>query len=316
MIYRKLSLLVALSFIVASTTFAQQEIQNPGFEEWEEVGFGPDTLEPVNWSSLKTSDGGDFINEAIPVVWYQSTDAHSGMYSVKLVNQDILGLVAPGTLSNGRVHAAVPPTDAYLYTVKDDPQWHTSFTDNPDSLTLWAKYLPTEGDKAQLYAVLHTDTAKVPDLSMTNWVAYANIEIGEEIDEWTRFSIPFTYLSSEMPEYLLFAFFAGDSYDAQVGSILHLDDIELTKNTTAVGDNPEIEHNIYMSNDELFVKLSSANPLEVSTLEILNISGQVLMTKEFTPGHTNIFQMNLPHGVYICKIKNSALEITQKIVKQ
>jgi hypothetical protein len=314
--YKKLTILLIMSLAIAPYAFSQQEVENPGFEEWEEVGFGPDTLEPVNWSSLKTSDGGDFINSAIPVVWYQSTDAHSGMYSVKLVSQDILGLVAPGTLSNGRVHADIPPTNAYLFTIKDDPQWHTPFTDNPDSLTIWAKYFPQDGDKAQLFAVLHTDTAKIVDPLMTNYIAYANITIPEETSEWTRFSIPFTYLSSEMPEYLLFAFFAGDTYDAKLGSILYVDDVELTKNTTSIVNFSKNEHNIYFSNDVLYVKLNGNIPAETSTIEIHNISGQVLMTGEFNPGQTNKFHVKLPHGVYICKIKNAEMEITKKIVKQ
>jgi hypothetical protein len=238
------------------------------------------------------------------------------MYSVKLVNQDILGLVAPGTLTNGRVHADIPPTNAYVFTIDDDPQWNTPFTDNPDTLTIWAKYFPQDGDKAQLFAVLHTDTAKITDPLMTNWVAYANIQITEEYGEWTRFSIPFTYLSTTMPEYLLFAFFAGDAVDSKVGSILYVDDVELTKNTTSIANFTKNEHNIYFSNDDLYVKLNGNIPTGTSTLEILNISGQVLMTEDFTPGHTHTFKPNIPHGVYICKIKNSEMEITQKIVKQ
>jgi len=59
-------------------------VPNSGFELWEEFGFGPDTLEPVNWNSLKSSDGGDLINGVIPVTLERSTDAHSGMYSAKL----------------------------------------------------------------------------------------------------------------------------------------------------------------------------------------------------------------------------------------
>jgi len=313
---RTFTILVILSLIVVGSVYGQQQVENPGFEEWEEIGFGPDTLEPVNWSSLKTSDGGDFINDAIPVVWYQSTNAHSGMYSVKLVNQDILGLVAPGTLSNGRVHAAVPPTDAYVYTVKDDPQWYTPFTDNPDSLTLWAKYFPQDGDKAQLFAVLHSDTAKIPDPLMTDWIAYANITISGEYSEWTRFSIPFTYLSSEMPEYLLFGFFAGDVVDSKLGSILYLDDVELTKNTTSIEGFETADHNIYLSHDELHIKFNSEISPKTATLEIISISGQVLMSEEFIPAPTNKFRFNFPHGVYICKVKNSEMEITQKIVKE
>ena len=136
-------------------------MENPGFEYWEEIGFGPDTLEPVEWNSLKTSDGGEFINNVIPVVWYRSTDAHSGMYSVKLVNSPIAGLVAPGTLTNGRVHATLPPSDAYVYTIDSMPEFSTPFTDMPDSLQIWAKFFPDSSDIAHVIVILHTDTAKI-----------------------------------------------------------------------------------------------------------------------------------------------------------
>jgi len=88
MYYRSILLLVTIIFTSSIVTIGQQQPQNPDFEEWEDVGIHPDTLEPVNWSSLKTSDGGDLINAAIPVGWFQSEDAHSGMYSVKLLSNN------------------------------------------------------------------------------------------------------------------------------------------------------------------------------------------------------------------------------------
>ncbi|MCD4735654.1 MAG: hypothetical protein K8R53_06390 [Bacteroidales bacterium] len=204
-----LSIILGLFFV--SVVQGQQQPENPGFEFWEEIGFGPDTLEPVNWSSLKTSDGGELINSVIPVVWERSTDAHGGNYSIKLYNDTILTLVAPGTLTNGRVHAALPPTDAYVYTIKEDPQWNTPFTETPDSLTAWAKYFPQEGDLAHVIAILHTDTAKIADSTMFNWVAIAHIELPEQVDDWTKFTAPFVYLNTDTPEYILFAMYAGDA---------------------------------------------------------------------------------------------------------
>jgi hypothetical protein len=112
-----LTSLIAISFFTCNCIIGQQQVPNSGFELWEEFGFGPDTLEPVNWNSLKSSDGGDLINGVIPVTLERSTDAHSGMYSAKLTNDTILIFVAPGAMTNGRVHATLPPTDAYVYTV-------------------------------------------------------------------------------------------------------------------------------------------------------------------------------------------------------
>ncbi len=48
-----------LSFIItvciANLAFSQQ-MSNPSFEDWEDVGLGPDLFEPTHWSSIKTSD--------------------------------------------------------------------------------------------------------------------------------------------------------------------------------------------------------------------------------------------------------------------
>ncbi|MEA3476620.1 MAG: hypothetical protein U9R60_00445, partial [Bacteroidota bacterium] len=46
-------------------THAQQQFENPGFEDWEDAGTVIE--EPTNWSSIKTSDAGQIINDAAPV---------------------------------------------------------------------------------------------------------------------------------------------------------------------------------------------------------------------------------------------------------
>lgn len=314
--YRLILLLVTIIFTATIISIGQQQQQNPDFEEWEDVGIHPDTLEPVNWSSLKTSDGGEIINGAIPVVWFQSTDAHSGMYSVKLENMPILTLVAPGTLTNGRVHATLPPSDAYVYTIDSVPDWHTPFTDLPDSLIVWAKFFPQESDIAHVIAILHTDTAKIPDSTMTNWVAVANIDFTDEVGEWTRFSVPFTYLNGDTPEYILFGIFAGDAHNALVGSILYLDDFELIYYNTTVQSLPEDNIDIYLSDNYLVVDLKQLNLSEICELEIIDLSGKVLLSKQINLNEINKIQVDIPAGIYICKIQNTSFSYSQKFIKR
>ncbi|MCB2220554.1 MAG: T9SS type A sorting domain-containing protein [Bacteroidetes bacterium] len=303
-----------LCMIISTSLIAQQQVENPGFELWEEIGFGPDTLEPVDWSSLKSSDGGSVINEAIPVVWEQSTDAHSGMYSIKLINMEILTLVAPGTLTNGRVHAAVPPTDAYVYTIKEDPQWHTPFTDSPDSLRLWAKYFPQSGDIAHVIAILHKDTAKIADPDMFNWIAAANLDFPTEVNEWTEFSVPFVYLSNETPEYILFAIYAGDAQASQLGSILYLDDIEMVYHTTGHPEIIQQKPEVYFAGDELVIKSSDANitPLRI---ELYDLTGKMIFNERLmNAGHFRL-NTNLPAGLYQCRILGPKQNHSFKLIK-
>lgn len=307
--------LVLLCLFLAQNSYAQQQIENPGFEYWEDFGIGPDTLEPVDWSSLKSSDGGDFINMLIPQVWKQSTDAHSGMYSVRLENLPILTFVAPGTLTNGRVHASFPPSDAFVFTAVDDPQWNTPFTDTPDSLVIWAKFFPQLSDKAHVIAILHTDSAKIVDSNFTNWIAVAHIEISEEINEWSRFAVPFTYMSGNTPEHILFAIYSGDAQGAQLGSIMYLDDIELTYYNVSVQSQTLESSKMYFAKDNLLVKLGSEALNKEYTIEILDLSGRTIFSTEFTSHISNEFKVNLPSGIYLCKIRNESTVFTQKIIK-
>jgi hypothetical protein len=295
--------------------FSQQQPENPGFELWEEIGYGADTLEPVNWSSLKTSDGGDIINDVIPVVWERSTDSHSGMYSIKLINMPILTMIAPGTLTNGRVHATLPPSDAYVYTIDTVPDWNSPFTDKPDSLNIWAKFFPQGMDVAHVIAILHTDTAKVADSLQTNWVAVASIDIENQVDGWTKFSTPFVYLNEDTPEYILFAIYAGDAANALEGSILFLDDIHLSYYNTLVESTQLEDVKMYFSGNNLVVGCENSNPPEILKLKILDMSGRVVHRSEIPGNHANKVSVDIPHGVYICSIQTGTAKYSMKLIK-
>ncbi|MCB0806124.1 MAG: hypothetical protein KDC05_10030 [Bacteroidales bacterium] len=214
----------------AGLILAQQQPENAGFETWEDVGLNTD--EPFEWSSIKTSDN-SFLNGLAPYVWDQSTDAHSGNYSVKLFNTPILTTVAAGIVTNGQIHADFNPENGYAFTNTADDRWNTAFTLKPDSLVLWAKYSPLGGDVAQAKAVLHTGTAQIPDPDQTNWLAIAQIDITSQTSTWTRFSAPFTYFNQGDPQYILFVLNAGGT-SATANSTAWFDDVELIYNDALI----------------------------------------------------------------------------------
>ncbi len=311
-----LLLFVTVVFITfLHNAYSQQQPENPGFENWEQFGFGPDTLEPVGWNSLKSSDGGIIINNVIPVTLKRSTDAHSGMYSVKLENDTILIFVAPGTITNGRVHATLPPSDAYVYTIDSLPEFNTPFTDKPDSMAVWVKYFPQDNDLAHVTAVLHSDTAKIADSTQTDWIAVASIGIPSQIDGWTRLAVPFVYLNNQTPEYVLFAIFAGDAANSKQGSILYLDDLEFIYNNTSVNTNSESCSRIYLSGDYLVFQSSGRLPDGPAELMLYDITGRMVMNQQFVPVNTNKIKIDLPAGVYMCRITGPSVNLSQKIIK-
>ncbi len=282
---------------------------------WEEYGFGPDTLEPVNWNSLKSSDGGNFINKVIPVTLERSTDAHSGDYSVKLRNDTILIFVAPGTMTNGRVHATLPPSDAYVFTIDSLPEFNTPFTDKPDSLTAWIKFFPQENDIAHVMAILHSDTAKIADSLQTNWIAMASIDVPVQVDEWTQFSAPFQYLNNNTPEYILFAIYAGDAQNSKPFSIMYLDDIELIYHETGIHANQEDILKLGVSGNNLTVYLPGKYNGQFVNLEITDLSGRRIVTQNFFCHPSNSFTLDLPQGIYVCRVQGTNFSLEEKFIK-
>ena len=226
----KFLIITIAGVFMAIWSYGQQQPENPGFETWENVGL--DRPEPVDWSSIKTSDGGSFVNGFAPYVWDQSTDAHTGSYSVKLETGTVLGINAPGTVTNGRIHATLAG-EGWAFTVPTDPQWNTPLTQKPDSVAIWLKYSPAGNDVAQVKALLHTGTAKIPDVNSANYVALAEIYVPDATATWTRFSAPFTYFNSTDPEYILFVVSTADEV-ATLGSVGYFDDLELIYNPVSL----------------------------------------------------------------------------------
>lgn len=216
--------------IITTTALAQPQILNSGFETWQNVGAG--TEEPEEWSSIKTSDGGTFINNFAPQVCWRSDDAHTGSYSVNV--RTVTSPIGPanGILTCGRVHAEIDPTNGRVFTDANDPQWHQVMTDRPDSLVGWYKTTVQAGDHPRVEAIVHTGAASMPENgTLANWVGRARFDAPSiTLGEWTRFAVPFNYFSSAAPEHLLMVMSSGDSLLSQIGTQTWYDDIALIFN--------------------------------------------------------------------------------------
>lgn len=221
---------------LASLLRAQPQLENAGFEEWNDLGTA--TEEPVEWSSVKTSDGGSIINGFAPQLCWQDPDAHTGSYSVNLRTVTSIAGAAAGLLTNGRVHAEFTVSNSHVFTDLDNAQWNTVCGSRPDSLIGWFKAAPEPGDHAKITALMHVGAGKLPRFdTYPNWVGTA-VWTGPEVDqaEWTRFSVPFVYLDERMPEHVLLAVSCGDSTNSIVGTEAWFDDMGLVYNLYTTPD--------------------------------------------------------------------------------
>lgn len=301
------TILLSITFL---TVTAQQQMENPGFENWEDAGTVVD--EPTDWSSIKTSDV-TLLNSLAPQVWSQSTDAHSGTYSVRLENIASIGPVANGILTSGRIHADIDPELGYVFTDVADAQWNSPFTDTPDSLVGWYKYTPSGSDAGKAQVILHTGAAQNPDPLFTNWVGEARFDFSGTTATWSRFSVPFTYYNATTPAYLLAVLVAGDSTQSVAGSVALFDDLELIYNPTSISEFEEDVANAFVSNNYLNIKFFDAIN-EVSIAQIVDLSGRIVWSEQIQGVSIYKKQVSVNAGMYLFTLKTSKGTLSKKIL--
>lgn len=233
---KKLILNLALLFTAATAT-AQTQLPNAGFESWTSG------LPNGYYDNTK----GSFTASLGPATASKSTDAHSGSASVLIETKDYPLAKVNGNLTTGYVNApSTSKNEGYIGTHLHNDQSkdrRVPFTDRPDSLVGWFKYTPANNnqEKAKVRVVLHTGHFYDPgapvnnnhsDLSANEIGSATFISDNQTYSTWVRFSVPFTYLSSVNPDYILFtATSSNNQLTNTAGSKLWLDDIQLIYNT-------------------------------------------------------------------------------------
>ena len=259
---------------MASTgAFAQMQLENPGFEDWDNVSSN--TREPQQWSSIKT--GGGNATQPNGYVVDRSTDIRpnsTGSYSavVETKTLTVFGFInvdVNGILTNGRVEApTATPSDGYNRTKPDDAEFYTIMTDKPDSLIAWVNYQPENSDNGRVQCIIHNvvnnglNAGEMGSLPVsggsqgdnTNQViATAEQDLPVNTNGWVRIAIPFDYANGNTPEYILVTATSSVAAGAgSPGSKLYVDDFGLIYNITPV-----------LASSTVDVSLTMGAPLDV-----------------------------------------------------
>ena len=275
-----------------------QQLENSGFEQWENVGTGEE--EPLSWSSTKTSDNSS-LNGLAPQVISRSTDAHTGSYAAKLVNTNVpfVNIVANGILTNGIIHTTTNPQDSYVYTDVNSSDHSQPFTSFPDSIVGWYKYAPQGNDVGNIQVLIHGSYGQLPIDASTSIIALAEFDFSAN-SNWTRFSTPFIYYPTiNNPAYILCNISAGDSTQAVANSELKIDDLELIYNTTKIPDESTNSINVTYLNDHL----QFSNIVNEINYAIYNLQGQLMNIGKIDRYNRNV-SITLEIGIYFISIQS------------
>ncbi|RYM33794.1 T9SS type A sorting domain-containing protein [Brumimicrobium glaciale] len=268
----KNSLLIISAVLLANISISQQQLQNPGFENWDDVGTA--TAEPSNWSSLKTADA---LASFAPNVLTEIS-GRTGDYAIELEVKSQAGIQANGIITNGRVHADFTPSNGYVFTDAGNQKWNTAFSSRPDSLVGWYKYAPVAGDSGKIEIILHSGTsARLPRNATTiaNEVGSVRYNFTTPQTQWTRFSQPFKYLSTNISQYILTTIAAGDSTISKAGTKLAIDDLELIYNP--LGIDAYSKQDIAVNGSKGFLYFDVENQSKV-TYQVADVTGKVIQS--------------------------------------
>ena len=249
------SLLVAFLF-TSNLIFAQYQLTNSGFENWETAtGSKPGLIkpttvtgpEPVQWNSFITAQvKSSTFSSAITTKIEESTDVRpgtTGSRSAKIWSNSILGVVANGTLTTGRIYGgSTNASDASgNYNFSDpssDSQFKHTFAGKPDSIATWLKFVPSStSTEARVSAIIHENSRYQDPEAKTysNVVAKAQTNFFPTADKgWQRISAPFEYEGNKTPAYILVTYTTNKTPGkGSSGDALYIDDAEMIYNSKA-----------------------------------------------------------------------------------
>ena len=288
---------IIFALLMINRTEAQQ-LENSGFEQWENVGTGEE--EPLSWSSTKTSDNSS-LNGLAPQVISRTTDAHSGSYAAKLINKNVpfVNIVANGIVTNGIIHTTTNPQDSYVYTDVNSSDHSQPFTSYPDSIVGWYKYVPQGNDVGNIQVLLHSSYGQLPIDASTSVIALAEFDFSSN-SNWTRFSTPFNYYPTiNIPAYILCNISAGDSTQAVANSELKIDDLELIYNTTTISsEETNLLHVTYVND-----LLQFSNVVKEFNYAVYNVQGQLMNIGKIDEYNRNV-SISLASGIYFISTQN------------
>ncbi|MCL2597255.1 MAG: PCMD domain-containing protein [Paludibacter sp.] len=257
------TLLFSANLWFFSNINAQNQVANSGFENWEEVYTNEQ--EPIGWSSFRTN-AGTYATlarakqiDVSPVV----RPGTQGATSAVIWARSVVIAIANGNVTTGQIQAnSMTPSNINNCnkTIRSTSDFNMPFTARPDSLTIWAKYVPiSTANQARISAVIHGDIDYQDPNNNSTMESYVIAKAIADYSAtatkgWQRLSIPFDYNS-----------YAENVNNADPMYIL----ISITTNKTPGGGN---------ANDSVYVDdmLMIYNP----TLTIENTSGKDIFSSE------------------------------------
>ena len=261
--------------------FSFSQIPNPGFENWTN-GL------PTGWDT--TGGGQSSFSHII-----QSTDAHSGNYSVEGNVYSYFGFTFSPAISSSYFSMNSKPTDFNGY-----------FKFNSDG-----------GDSLAIYTILYSGGTAIGTGDTIITSSYSN---------WTNFDAKISYISSSIPDSAWIWIYVSPIIGSHANTVFYLDDLSYSGSATSVKEQTPgvpVEYKLYPNYPNPFnpsTRITFDNPKSgITRLDIYNSLGQKISTlyngKLSAGEHTfNWNAVDYPSGIYIYRISSGNFNAVRKMI--
>ena len=296
---------------------AQTTIPNADFETWLNVGAA--TERPINWNSNKNGGG---LATLGPQTCFRDIGGYSGTYCVKIVTSSYFGTIVNGSCATGIVIA--PSTTKAEGYIADTGTARNAFTGRPDSISFWYKYTQSGTDYPRVDTRLHVGNAYAPPTpvnsnhpdSTANVVGKA-LWTGPAANQatWAKVTVPMVYVDSRTPQYIFISMTSsGDQNGGAAGSTLWVDNMQAIYNTTGIADLRTEAVPIFWNGNHIVADLS-ATDLTGTSLQLINMSGQLVLDQHLATHTVNSIVTDVPAGVYVYRLVSEQRTVVGKIGK-
>lgn len=197
----------------ASHTFAQYQLTNPSFENWDGTAS---SARPLGWSSFPQADG-SYASLASTAQHAHRTGGRPGTAGSSFVTiwtRSVFGIKANGNMTTGQIHAgamSASSSDNYNYTHRGSTYCHT-FSGTPDSMYVWVSfYASSSSSVAAVRAYIHgnndfRDANDVNDGTLYRGKAVAQFTrttSSSSSRTWVQQKVPFVYDGFSSVNYIL-----------------------------------------------------------------------------------------------------------------
>lgn len=260
------NLVVAL---ILSVSALCAQIPNGGFENWTDLGG---YIEPTGWLTYN-----DVITTGGPLASVeQGTPGFPGTYHCVITTR------------------AVPsgsPIQGWLSAGSDHGQAGFAYAQRPTVLTGQWQYGIQPGDTAQVLVALSRWNSSTGNTEM---VASGSLEVTGALGVWQAFSLPITYLTTEVPDTAYIQIVSSIDFDAPiVGSFVKVDDLAFG-GVVGIQEQELPEVSVYPSPASSLLHISTSSPGELS---LMDSSGRVLLRLK-TEGPMTVDVSSFASGLY------------------